>query len=578
MKKPKKQFSLKIRIFVFFFGILLLMLCTYIFAISRFITRFTERQLNSDYEAILTETSDTIETLLWNLTLTSEQLLSNETIRTCILGYQNTDNPYVKLENWSCISETILSLTMDNTDIALTYIYDPSTEEYIYSTLPADAENEEIPVIYENSAFCFQGPCNSQSKFIGNPVLILNRTEILESENPILLSVESGYYSLDGPLEQAARKSAYIAITNYLGELIYHTFPETIDASEILTRISDGSDPEYRFFSDTSSQGWSVHVVIPSSIYTRDYQSAIRDFAVCSILIALLVACFAMYFWKSIYQPLQLFDRQFDILLSDDIPEEQMHSSIPEYDRLLKRIVVLQAQIREMIGRIIEQEKLNTKIQLEKLRAQINPHFLMNTLNTIHWMSLMNGQKDIDRITQSLSHLLSYNLDKESYITSLKGEISALSEYVTLQKVRYEFDFLIHCRQEVEQLNYPCPKFILQPLVENALSHGYREGMTISLSVFVDDYITIQISDTGTGMDAETLLMLRSLPETAVSDSTSALPVSDSVHFGIGLQYVVQMLNDFYSGDYGWEIESTPCEGTSITLKIPKLKGGGYCA
>lgn len=79
-----------------------------------------------------------------------------------------------------------------------------------------------------------------------------------------------------------------------------------------------------------------------------------------------------------------------------------------------------------MIQEIIRQEQVNTKIQTEKLRAQINPHFLLNTLNTMHWMALINEQPEIDSITQALSHLLSYNLDKDNVSSNLERELSAL--------------------------------------------------------------------------------------------------------------------------------------------------------
>lgn len=78
-----------------------------------------------------------------------------------------------------------------------------------------------------------------------------------------------------------------------------------------------------------------------------------------------------------------------------------------------------------MIQEIIRQEQVNTKTQTEKLRAQINPHFLLNTLNTMHWMALINERPEIDSITQALSHLLSYNLDKDSVSTNLERELPA---------------------------------------------------------------------------------------------------------------------------------------------------------
>lgn len=189
------------------------------------------------------------------------------------------------------------------------------------------------------------------------------------------------------------------------------------------------------------SQGWKVSLILPDQIYIRDYYHSLRDVLLCTLLIAVLIGALAFYFWKSVYTPLQLFDRQLEELLTDDFDASAMHSSIPEYEHLLGKVSKLQRQIQEMIQKIIRQEQVNTKTQTEKLRAQINPHFLLNTLNTMHWMALINKQPEIDSITQALSHLLSYNLDKDNVSTNLERELSALQEYVQLQKVRYEFPF-----------------------------------------------------------------------------------------------------------------------------------------
>ena len=281
------------------------------------------------------------------------------------------------------------------------------------------------------------------------------------------------------------------------------------------------------------------------------------------------------------YHPLQLFDSQLNLLLSDEIPAENIHSSIPEYDRLIVKISYLQRQIQEMIQREIALEKRHSKMQLEKLRAQINPHFLLNTLNTLHWMALMEQQTEINSQVQSLSHLLSYNLDRESTHTSLGREVAALKEYVNLQKVRYDFHFQISTTVALSELNYPCPKFILQPLIENALLHGYRNGMDIVLKIRIEDTIEIEIIDTGTGMSKEALKKIQSLSRSASSaleTSSGTADNSEQEQFGIGLQYVIHSLNSFSQGNYQFFVQSELQKGTSIQLIIPKMKGGGYYA
>lgn len=585
-----KNISLRSRIFISFFSILLLMACSCFFIISRFITRFTQTQLNNDYDSILSETCDVMENLLWNLTLTSAQILDNEEIQETLMLYQESISPYEQQIHYSSLLDSITMLTLANTDISLLYLYDNTLQDFIFSSFPLSRrQTEQAPVLYQNASFSFYGPCQSQSSYNGNPVLILKRTETLPSGKSVVLSIESGFYSLLAPIRSAGRKSAFLAITNASGELVYTTFEDESDI-EIMNLPNEnqggGSEAsssilmfhkDYRSMSKAMSQGWNVHIIIPEHIYIKDYYQSLTDIFACVFILAAFVALIALYFWKSIYSPLRLFDQQLELLLSDESRHAQIHSSIPEYDYLLNKIMVMQKQIQEMIRRIVQQEKTNTKMQIEKLRAQINPHFLLNTLNTVHWMALMNGQDDIDRITQSLSHLLSYNLDKESVSTNLDKELNALAEYVQLQKVRYDFHFRVE-RPVSNDLNYPCPKFLLQPIIENALAHGYQPGMEILVQIRVDASIHLTLSDTGTGMDSQTLARVKSFssPSTPQSEQPPSDAGENTPVFGIGLAYVVNSLRAFFSDDFHFIIESSENHGTVVTIDFPKLKGYGY--
>ena len=467
-------------------------------------------------------------------------------------------------------------LTLANTDISLLYLYDAAEQDFIFSSFPVSRkQSEQASVLYQNTSFSFCGPCKSQSSYNGNPVLILNRTETLPNGKQILLSVESGFYSLLSPIRSARHKSAYLAVTNASGEPAYTSIENEADID--VMDVLGGRNKDFRSMSKTMSQGWGVHIIIPEHVYITDYYQSLTDVFVCLLIIAGFVALLAVYFWKSIYSPLRLFDRQLELLLSDESSSLKVRSSIPEYDYLLRKMAMMQKQIQEMIRRIVQQEKNTAKMQIEKLRAQINPHFLLNTLNTIHWMALMNSQDDIDSITQALSHLLSYNLDKESTVANLDKELNALSEYVRLQKVRYDFEFRID-RPASNDLNYPCPKFMLQPIVENALTHGYRPGMEILVQIEVDDSIHLAISDTGSGMDEKKLKKISRLysPEVSGAEQPSPDALPDASRFGIGLAYVINSLQDFFSGNFHFNIESAEKYGTVVTIDFPKLKGSGY--
>ena len=188
----KKYWSLRTRIFSLFFVILLLMVCIYVFVIHRFISRSTTEQLNSDYESILVETSDTMEKLLWNLTLTSQQLLESKDIQSALLNYTMARDSFSKQTSYSELLQTISMLTMSNSDLSLIYYYDEERQDVIYSTLPVSRQNDDLPILYESGNFCFRGPTRSQSNYVSSPVLMLDRSEVLADTLSVTLSMENG--------------------------------------------------------------------------------------------------------------------------------------------------------------------------------------------------------------------------------------------------------------------------------------------------------------------------------------------------------------------------------------------------
>lgn len=578
MFQKKFRISLKIRIFAIFFGILCAAVLMFIISFYRFISKSTFENLNKDYLSMANDLNDTSQNLLWKLTLVSQQLLENEDIQNTITLYEETEDFYQKQLYYSQLLDLVSSLTMSETDIALFYFYDPVNDDIIYSSLPVDHPTHSGDYLYRNDLFKYWGPVDSQSNFLNNPVFTLERISILPNGNPLYFSIESGYYSLDKPFTSLMQKSAYVVFTNEEGKILYSSIPDDEQITLNMDELLSGKNHSFHVFSQQTSQGWSTYVIVPHSIYTSQYKDGLREFTKVTLLFSILLAVLAFLFWKSIYYPLQLIERKLNLIVSNEEFSEENPSSIPEFDFLFRRIKLLQQQVQEMLAQAVIKEKENTRIQLEKLRAQINPHFLMNTLNTIHWLALMNEQTEIDEITQSLSHLLSYNLDKDSYNTNLQRELNAINEYVRLQKVRYAFAFTTEVDPVQAPLNYPCPKFILQPLIENSLSHGYRENMDIHIGIHVlENEIEILVSDTGVGMSTEQLSFVRELVHSSQSTSQDHnVSINQSSGKGIGISYVAGILQLYYGTPVTIDVQSEPDVGTTFRINLPKMKGTGY--
>lgn len=577
MFKKRIRISLKLRIFMIFLGILIITVFIFIVSFYRFVSKSTVESMNKEYLSMVNELNDTSQNLLWKLTLTSQQLLENEEIQKDIVSYQEEEDLYEKQSYYSNLLDQVSTLTMSETDIALLYFYDPVNGEIIYSNLPVDRQILSTNYLYSNNLFQYRGPTSSQSTLLSNPVFILDRTTLLPNGSKIYFSIESGYYSLDKQFQTLDNKSAYLIFQNERGQILYNSIPEEEMKRIDMNTLLSGENQDYQVFSQEASQGWSTYVIVPHRVYTSQYKDGLRDFTRYTLIFAVLLACFSLLFWQSIYHPLQLFHTQLEAIVTEEEFSGENPSSIPEFDFLFQKIKQLQQQVQHMLSQAVIQEKANTQAQLEKLRAQINPHFLMNTLNTIHWLALMNKQPEIDEITQSLSHLLSYNLNKDSYNTNLQKEVNAVSEYVRLQKVRYQFHFILHVFPENIALNYPCPKFILQPFIENALSHGYRENMTIEIDITCQkDRIEIKISDSGSGMTPQQLSMVKNLIKEPGKNASASSPASTQK--GIGLSYVSGILKLYYNEPCLITVSSIPEKGTSFCLCLPKMKGRGYDA
>ena len=183
------------------------------------------------------------------------------------------------------------------------------------------------------------------------------------------------------------------------------------------------------------------------------------------------------------------------------------YTQVEEFDLLLGNFQEMKTKINGLINEVEHNEKQKSQLEIEKLLSQINPHFLHNTLNTVQWLARMNGQKEIDKLVTLLVKVLHYNLGKKSIIVTVQDEIEALQNYMELQRIRYdyEFEYVVHVDEDV--VSAAIPRFLLQPLVENAIYHGTSERngrVDITIQSLSPDTISLQVADNGEGIDPQT--------------------------------------------------------------------------
>ena len=200
------------------------------------------------------------------------------------------------------------------------------------------------------------------------------------------------------------------------------------------------------------------------------------------------------------------------------------------------------------------------------MQAQINPHFLYNSLDLINCVAIQRDVPEIIDMVNALVEFYKLSLSNGKEIISLKDELSHVKMYVKIQNLRFEKEIILNSNEEEWLCKYCIPKIILQPIVENAIMHGILEKddenagiIDINFKKNKDDII-INVSDNGIGMNNEMI------------NSTLHLD-SKNKKSGYGIQNINDRLSVFFGPEYGISIKSEINIGTTVTVRIPKIEG-----
>lgn len=229
------------------------------------------------------------------------------------------------------------------------------------------------------------------------------------------------------------------------------------------------------------------------------------------------------------------------------------------FGHMVQRIQHLMATVRE--------EEVNLrKTELKALQAQINPHFLYNTLDSIAWMCEQNRNADAVSMVHALARLFRISISKGHELIPIRKELEHAESYLQIQKYRYKNQFSYKFTVDESCLDCLCNKITLQPILENAITHGLDlmvEPGHIDVEVCRDGGdILFRVRDDGVGMDEE---QVRHILHSEPGDRT-----------GIGIKNVNDRLRIYFGEGYGLRIESELDEGTCVEIRMPQIREGEY--
>jgi two-component system sensor histidine kinase YesM len=228
-------------------------------------------------------------------------------------------------------------------------------------------------------------------------------------------------------------------------------------------------------------------------------------------------------------------------------------------------------KIDYLVNRIYKEEIALKEAEIKALQAQINPHFLFNTLENINWMAQLNGVPEISETVSALAKLIDGSIGRGNRTITFREELEYIDNYMTVLKNRYENRLEVIKTLDEGLMEVKIPRLLIQPLVENAVKHGIgksrRKGI-IKLDAYREKgHIVFEVADNGMGMTQEELesLNLRLKKDTQILEVDSAAAARKS----IGLENVNRRIKLLYGSSYGVEIESSYDEYTRVTVRIP---------
>ncbi len=345
--------------------------------------------------------------------------------------------------------------------------------------------------------------------------------------------------------------------------IVYRVNPKWVKAMEPMSvQIQGGS---YQIRSELSPYtGWRTVGVFSMDEVMSSVNTIVYILFTCVIISLVLVVIVSFKFSRTLTNPIFKLKRLMKQAESGDLTVRfnfQHNDEIGELGQSFNHMIARIDQLIQMV--YVEQENKRTA-EMKSLQEQIKPHFLYNTLDTISWMARDYDAEDIVRLVDALTNMFRIGLSHGKDIITVKEEITHVSNYLYIQKIRYKdkLNYVIHVDESLYAVEVP--KLILQPLVENAIYHGVkakRGGGTITITgVPEGENLVFTVQDDGAGMLQEKVEELnRRMSERSVLDEKKSF----------GLFYIRERIQLCYGTGYGVHVESALGEGTRVTITLP---------
>lgn len=403
-------------------------------------------------------------------------------------------------------------------------------------------------------------------------------TNFVNSDNPGAVFIDLNFSTINNLCEGVSLgEKGYMFIVDADGTIVYHPKQQLIYGGFITEEIDrvinseeerlysvDGTKMYIIGHSDVTD--WTTVGVYYQEEVLKKVRGIVKQYLLISAILMVVATLFAIMLANAVTWPIlklresmsQVQRGNFDVDLKDIESDDEIGDLVESFESMT-------SEISRLIESNVQTEKEKRKNEMKALQAQINPHFLYNTLDSIIWMSQAGKKDDVIRMTSSLSKLLRRSISNPEEMVSLAEEIDQVKNYLVIQKMRYrdKLEFEIDSDNSLEGMRVI--KLLLQPLVENAIYHGIKnkEGKgLISIRVFKQDgKLCVSVQDDGVGMTPDEL--------EHIYDEQK----KNAVGTGVGVYNVDKRIKLNYGEEYGVFYRSWQGMGTVATVMLPLESG-----
>ena len=396
------------------------------------------------------------------------------------------------------------------------------------------------------------------------------------TEQAVLL-IEMAYQGLEEVLDEVTLgNGGYIYLMDSNGDIIWHPKFELIASGRVKENnlvaagYDDGSREEV--FNGTRQTvvtktvgytGWKLVGVIKGTGISLNMLKTRLFIVFVILLIIFIVILINSYISFRVTNPIRELEKSVKALEEGNLDADIYMGGSYEVQHLGKSVQDMKFRIKGLMQDIVSEHEEKRKSEFDSLQAQINPHFLYNTLDIIVWQIENEKQSEAVHTVTALARFFRLSLGKGKNIVTVRDEIDHVKNYLMIQHMRFKnkFDYEFDIAEDVLEL--PSLKLMLQPLVENAIYHGMEfmdgDGMITVKAWRKEDELYLSVADNGLGMTEDKVEMILTGKSTSGNGRGS----------GIGVKNVNERIKLYFGEAYGLTIDSEPDEGTTVIIHLP---------